>query len=447
VDQAPLCRLTLVRTGDAAWTLVWSNHHLLLDRWSWPIVLREVGAAYQALRAGGRAELASATPWRRYLAWLAERDAVSTEAFWRAELAGIEATALRRLAGAGENGGGERRLDLTVDETARLAALARERRVTVNTLVSAAWALWLARATARTDVVFGLAVSGRPEEVAGIERLVGMCINNVPSRVRVDPAEPLSALLGRIESSQAAAGPHAHAALTDLQRWSELPWHHRLFDTLLVFQHHGADDETVNWLGASHPVRMDGGETRTNYPLALVVSGKEALALRLAYHGRFAGAEGADRVLAELRAVLSALVSLGGGPVGDAMAVVAAPPAVDGNGAEAERVVTPPRTDAEWVVAHVWAELLGRDEVGIDENFFDLGGQSLVATQIMSRVRDGFQMELPVSLLFEHPTVEAFAAAVRRRERAPGRVERIAGIIRRVEEMTVQELREAGIHE
>ena len=72
---------------------------------------------------------------------------------------------------------------------------------------------------------------------------------------------------------------------------------------------------------------------------------------------------------------------------------------------------------------------------------------SLVATQSMSRVRDGFQMELPVSLRFEHPTVEAFAAAVRRRETAPGRVERIAGIIRRVEEMTVQELRQAGIHE
>jgi hypothetical protein len=62
-------------------------------------------------------------------------------------------------------------------------------------------------------------------------------------------------------------------------------------------------------------------------------------------------------------------------------------------------------------------------------------------------MRDGLHMELPVSLLFEHPTVEAFARAVRQREAAPGRVERVAAIIRRVEEMTVQELREVGIHE
>jgi acyl carrier protein len=123
------------------------------------------------------------------------------------------------------------------------------------------------------------------------------------------------------------------------------------------------------------------------------------------------------------------------------------PSSIASDDAQSARVVTPPRTDSEWVVAHVWAELLGRSSVGVEENFFDLGGQSLVATQIVSRVRDGFQLELPISLLFEHPTVEAFARAVRQREATPGRVERIAGIIRRVEEMTLQELREAGAHE
>jgi non-ribosomal peptide synthetase component F len=332
-----------------------------------------------------------------------------------------------------------------MDESARIATLARERRVTTNTLVSAAWALWLSRRTGSADVLFGVTVAGRPEAVQGIERLVGLCINNVPSRVRVEPSETLAALLSRLEERQLAAAPHSYVSLLDLQRWSGLPFHQRLFDTLLVFQHHGADDESADWLGASNAVRMGAAETQTNYPLALVVGGKDSLTLRLAYQGRFASAADVDGVLEELRTLLAALTALGDAPLGhvlDAMAPVERasdrPPA--------ERVVVPPRSDVEWVVCQLWAELLGRTTVGVTENFFDLGGQSLVATQIVSRVRDAFHLELPISLLFEHPTVETFVRAVVQRE-APGRIDRIAAIIRRVEEMTLQELREARVHE
>ena len=446
VDRAPLLRLALVRTGASTWTLVWSNHHLLLDRWSWPIVLRDVGIIYQSIVGGGAPALPPATPWRRYLRWLAERDAGAAESLWRAELAGIAARPVPRLAGAtaGE-AGGERRLSLTTDESARLANLARERRVTTNTLISAAWALWLARRTESSDVLFGVTLAGRPEAVQGIERLVGLCINNVPSRIRVEPAESLIALLARLEERQLAASPHAHVSLLDLQRWSGRPFHQRLFDTLLVFQHHGADDESAEWLGASNAVRMGAAETQTNYPLALVVGGRESLTLKLAYQGRFASAADADGVLEELRALLTALTALGDAPLGQLLDAMA--PADRASAPAAERVVVPARSDVEWVVCQTWAELLGRDAVGVTENFFDLGGQSLVATQIVSRVRDAFHLELPISLLFEHPTVEAFARAVVQRDATPGRIDRIAAIIRRVEEMTLQELREARAHE
>jgi amino acid adenylation domain-containing protein/FkbH-like protein/non-ribosomal peptide synthase protein (TIGR01720 family) len=443
VSEAPLMRIALVRTRDDAWTMVWSNHHLLLDRWSWPIVLHEVGVAYRAFRIGAVPELPTATPWRRYLSWLHDRDAAATETFWRGELAGAEGASLAALAGAGDVGG-EQRLELSTSETDALRSFAREQRVTVNALISAAWGLWLGGAAGRGDVVFGVATSGRPDAVAGIDRLVGMCINNVPSRVRFGDDETLSGLLGRMAAVQAAASEHAHATLTDLQTWSGLPWHQRLFDTLVVFQNDGADDEIRGLLGESATVRMLPGETQTNFPLALVVSGGDTLVLRLAYHGRFAGVEGATSALAELKNVLLALPSLNGAPVSGLLELVTTrrPAAAT----TARGPVMPPSTDTEWVVARIWAELLGRDEVGVDENFFDLGGQSLVATQIMSRVRDAFRLELPVSLLFEQPTVQAFSRAVAQRETVGGQVARIARLTRQVEEMTIQELREAGVH-
>lgn len=69
----------------------------------------------------------------------------------------------------------------------------------------------------------------------------------------------------------------------------------------------------------------------------------------------------------------------------------------------------PPRSQVEELLAQIWAKVLGKEQVGVHDNFFELGGHSLLATQLTSRIRDTFQMDLPVRNLFEAPTVEQLA--------------------------------------
>ncbi|MFJ2264643.1 amino acid adenylation domain-containing protein, partial [Streptomyces sp. NPDC087844] len=71
-----------------------------------------------------------------------------------------------------------------------------------------------------------------------------------------------------------------------------------------------------------------------------------------------------------------------------------------------------PRTEAERILAEVWAQVLGVEEVGAEDNFFDLGGHSLLATQVISRVREVFGVEVPLSVLFDEPTVREFASVI-----------------------------------
>ncbi|HVR99922.1 MAG TPA: amino acid adenylation domain-containing protein [Thermoanaerobaculia bacterium] len=80
--------------------------------------------------------------------------------------------------------------------------------------------------------------------------------------------------------------------------------------------------------------------------------------------------------------------------------------------AEMEEEAAEPRNAAEDLLAGIWAEVLGRDRVGMHENFFEIGGHSLLATQVVSRIRELFGLELPLQRLFEAPTVADLAAAV-----------------------------------
>ena len=87
-------------------------------------------------------------------------------------------------------------------------------------------------------------------------------------------------------------------------------------------------------------------------------------------------------------------------------------PAPDRSRPELDKAFVAPRTPAEEILAEIWARLLDVERIGIHDNFFDLGGHSLLATQLVSRVREAFQVELPLRRLFEVPTVAGLAESI-----------------------------------
>jgi acyl carrier protein len=91
------------------------------------------------------------------------------------------------------------------------------------------------------------------------------------------------------------------------------------------------------------------------------------------------------------------------------------------------RTYVPPRTDDEKILAEIWAEVLGLEQVGISDDFFELGGHSLLATQVTARARESFQVELPMTWLFEAPTVADLAQTIEllRREQKEGPTDKI----------------------
>jgi acyl carrier protein len=115
-------------------------------------------------------------------------------------------------------------------------------------------------------------------------------------------------------------------------------------------------------------------------------------------------------------------------------------PAPDSQRPALEQGYVPPRNPVETALARIWAEVLGLDQVGVHDDFFDLGGHSLLATQILSRVREAFDANVPLRLLFEKPTVATLAAALLETAPQPERVEKTAELLLELGELTEEEL-------
>ncbi|WP_179079381.1 amino acid adenylation domain-containing protein [Streptomyces rectiverticillatus] len=299
----PLVRAALLRRTDARHTFVLTTHHLLLDGWSMPILIKELFSLY-----AGHA-LPPATPYRDFLDWLSTRDSRGDEAAWRELLSSMDGPTL--VGGAGRRGSAASRHRMTVEldgaASARIDAVARQHGLTVNVVVQLAWAVLLGALTGRDDVVFGATVSGRPAELPGSEHIVGLLINTVPVRVRLDPRRPVAECLAGLRAQQLSMLEHQHADLTRLQ---SIAGHAELFDTVVVFENYPIDEDALRDLVPGLELRDVQGRDGTHYPLTLIaMQDRGRLRLRLDHSADLFDEEGARRLLDRLAALLGRITT------------------------------------------------------------------------------------------------------------------------------------------
>ncbi|MET8878843.1 amino acid adenylation domain-containing protein, partial [Nocardia sp. NPDC004604] len=172
--------------------------------------------------------------------------------------------------------------ELTEEQTAALNQLARARGITLNTVVQLAWAIVLGSLTSRDDVTFGAAVSGRSPQLAGIESMIGLFINTLPVRVRLDAAESLGQLLDRIQAEQTALLDHQFVGLTEIERVAGPA---AVFDTMTVFESYPVDrfgltaDTDIAGMRVVDVTGMDGA----HYPMGVVAHVDTRLHLKIKY--------------------------------------------------------------------------------------------------------------------------------------------------------------------
>ncbi|OBH40505.1 non-ribosomal peptide synthetase, partial [Mycobacterium intracellulare] len=296
LNNRPAFRAALIRTADNRYRFVLTNHHIVMDGWSLPILLREILANYYG------DQLPAPATYRSYLTWLAGQDRAAAQAAWREVLDGFEAPTL--VGPAGRMRLGRRAVEsyrLSAETTRALGELARSCHTTVNTVLQAGWAQLLMRLTGHHDVAFGTAVSGRPADLAGAESMVGLLINTVPVRANIDAETTVADVLDQLQQHHNDTLEHEHLALSEIHR---VTGHDALFDTLFLYENYPIDTSVP--LGFHELAITDVTNREYNhYPLSVMALPGRELGLRVEYDTDVFDAAGIEKMTERFQRVLS----------------------------------------------------------------------------------------------------------------------------------------------
>ncbi len=298
--EGPAFRAAVIRTAPDQHLLVMTNHHIVLDGWSLPILLGEVFASYYGQR------LPPAVPYRRFVSWLSGRDLDAAREAWREVLTGFETPTL--VGPAGREGEGRREVasfTLPEEVTGALGELARTCHTTVSTVLQGAFAQLLMVMTGQRDVAFGTTVSGRPAEVFGADSMVGLLINTVPVRAGVTAETTTTDLLEQLQNSYSQTFDHQHLALNEIHR---VTGQDHLFDTFFVYENYPIDAAELS--GADGLAVTEFAHREYNhYPLAIQALPGNELGLRVEFDTEVFTAADIDTLIGRFERLLVAMTT------------------------------------------------------------------------------------------------------------------------------------------
>ncbi|WP_430909747.1 condensation domain-containing protein, partial [Maribacter sp. 2-571] len=286
LSEAPLVRITLIKTGKESYTMFYTNHHILTDGWSMSIVIDELLQAYGVLFHGGVLEARKEDRYKEYIDFIAKKDAFEEEDFWKDYLATLESPTLLPFVNTDQDrnktAGTHKLTSLVIEKefTGRIAAYGQEHGLTVNSITQGVWSLLLSKYTGNKEVVFGVTVSGRPTEMENSDELVGLYINTLPLYGSL-PGGSIDDWLTELQLEHTKCREHQYTNLSIIQSLSGVKGD--LFDSIMVFENF-PEAEAIE--EDKQVLEVDDVETidPTNYPLTIVINLTEKLDIEFGYN-------------------------------------------------------------------------------------------------------------------------------------------------------------------
>ncbi|BAV99521.1 non-ribosomal peptide synthetase [Lysobacter enzymogenes] len=283
--EPAMYRIALVRLSADRHRLLFTSHHSILDGWSIPLLLNQLLHNVKQLSRGEALKPAIEADYDAYMAWLLRQDADRAAEVWRDYLASDVAPATLKLPRLEQGEHPTHALlqeVIDAEQTRAIRDFARSYGVTLNTLVQFAWALVLRAYSGSSDVTFGAVVSGRPQEVENVDRMVGLFINTLPVRVKIESG-PSGPQLNALQKAFHHNNGYAFLAYSEIKRNAGFSGEAALFETLIDFKNYPINEHESDGGGAELAVEAPEGYGTNSFDISLTVGVYERIMFNCNY--------------------------------------------------------------------------------------------------------------------------------------------------------------------
>ena len=284
-----LIRAAVIRTAESENVVIFSYHHIIMDGWCMDIIANELFQAYFLLKKKLPAEFPKTYPYIKYIEWIDKRDKEEVCSFWKEYLAGYNQPAV--FPGIKDSIEGTDyvpenyyyHMDAGLSKS--LSELAKKNQVTLSMVFQAIWGTLLMHYNSSRDVVFGAVVSGRPAEIEGIEKMVGLFINTVPVRVKSSNQDTFRQLVKDIHQNSVLSESYSYGSLAEILSFSSLK--NDLINNILVFENYPVKAGTGSPAGVDEELRLESSEMfeQTNYDMNVVIIPGDIITVKFAFNG------------------------------------------------------------------------------------------------------------------------------------------------------------------
>ncbi|KEK20755.1 non-ribosomal peptide synthetase, partial [Bacillus gaemokensis] len=309
-----LMRMTILRTEEQTYRVIWSFHHILMDGWCMPLVIQEIFETYYATQQQREPELSVVTPYSDYIEWLEAQDHEEASKYWNEYLEGYEGQTLLPKENLKNEDEGyvldELLCEFDRELTQKMKQVASDHQVTINSLIQTAWGALLQKYNGSQDVVFGSVVSGRPADIQGIENMIGLFINTIPVRIRCDAEESFVEVMKRNQKQAVASHAYDTHPLYEMQAQTEQK--QDLITHLMVFENYPMETEMERVSNHSEnllEVKNANMEEQTSYNFNVIVVPGEEFKIRLNYNANVYDDASVERIRGHLIQVIKQVVN------------------------------------------------------------------------------------------------------------------------------------------
>lgn len=423
LSKVPISRLALIQIREEDYLLLWTCHHILFDGWSASIILKDVFKFYDEVYNGLTSNLMALPNFKSYLKWVKNLNFEEAAQFWKNRLAEYGNLPTLKNHARPLNGKAPHFRDqsffLSSSETENFYKLARDYRITVSTFIQSLWGILLSSVLKTNKILFGITVSGRSIDFPNIDKMAGFFSKVLPFGMKIKPDNELDAWFREIQQYQIDSQKYEYVNLDQIQDWTAEIGTQLFFDSLLVFENFPLSDLKGGQLKLE---RFEGGIT-TSFPLTVIIKPGESLEFQFRYSVNAIPEELIKYLKEGLKSLLNSILSQELKIVSDlteSRKSLENVPTFFGTQVNSEKFnreiqqnkinsYAPPQNHLELQLIDVWEEVLGVNMIGVNDNFFEIGGSSLVAFQLFGKIEQklGFN-KLPITLI-QYPTIRTLA--------------------------------------